>query len=117
MPRKKKLDAVADPAASLLADSAAPREQPSGTATSARRVTRILIVDDHELLRQGMRDLIAGEHDLEICGEALDEAGAIQQFHTLQPDFMIVDVSLKEGDGINLVKRIHTESQIGRAHV
>ena len=110
MPRKKKLDAVADPAPSLLADSAAPREQPSGTATSARRVTRILIVDDHELLRQGMRDLIASEPELEICGEALDEAGAIQQFHALQPDLMIVDLSLKEGDGIDLIKQIHSES-------
>lgn len=82
--------------------------------SASRSVTRILIVDDHELLRQGLHDLIASNPDLEICGEALDETGALQQFRTLQPDLMIVDISLGQGDGIDLVKRIHAESSTVR---
>ena len=95
MPRKTKSssDAATDPDPSSLPDSDA-GHKPSSVASS-RGVTRILIVDDHELLRQGLHDLIASEPDLEICGEALDEAGAITQFRALQPDLMIVDVSLK----------------------
>ncbi|MBC7819201.1 MAG: response regulator transcription factor [Planctomycetaceae bacterium] len=80
----------------------------------AQGVIRILIVDDHELLRQGLRELIGSQPDLEICGEALDEADALQQFRALQPDLMTVDISLGQGDGIDLVKRIHAESSTVR---
>jgi DNA-binding NarL/FixJ family response regulator len=82
----------------------------SAPVATSRTVTRILIVDDHELLRQGLRELIGSKPDLEICGEALDEIGALKQFRELQPDLMIVDISLKQGDGIDLIKRIHAES-------
>lgn len=105
MPRKN----PASPAANDFDDGSC-LDHDMAQEPSSRRVTRILIVDDHELLRQGLHDLIASESDLEICGEALDEAGAITQFRALQPDLMIVDVSLKEGDGIDLIKRIHAES-------
>jgi DNA-binding NarL/FixJ family response regulator len=67
---------------------------------------KILLVDDHEVLRQGMRLLIEHQHDLQVCGEAEDEATAIKQFRTARPDLLIIDLSLKEGDGIELIKRI-----------
>lgn len=105
MPRKKTSDGATDLAPSSLPRSGTMRKPPA-----AQAVTRILIVDDHELLRQGLHDLIASEPDLEICGEALDESGALTQFRALQPDLMIVDISLGQGDGIDLVKRIHAES-------
>lgn len=109
MPRKKTSDAATDP------DPFSPLASDMTRKPSASRsVTRILIVDDHELLRQGLHDLIASNPDLEICGEALDETGALQQFRTLQPDLMIVDISLGQGDGIDLVKRIHAESSTVR---
>lgn len=110
MPRKTQLDATLDPVSSSLSDNGRLRKPSSSISPSARRATRILIVDDHELLRQGLHELIASKPDLEVCGEATDEAGAIKQFHELQPDLMIVDISLKEGDGIDLIKRIHAES-------
>lgn len=111
MSRKTKRIAAADTTPSLFPDGDTPSKPliRSSKSQTAKTTTRILIVDDHELLRQGMRDLIASESDLAICGEALDEEGALQQFRALQPDLMIVDVSLQEGDGIDLVKRIHAE--------
>src|SRR5262249_41125658 len=58
------------------------------------------------MLRQGMRLLIEHQSDLQVCGEAADESSAVKQFRSNRPDLMIVDLSLKEGDGIELIKRI-----------
>jgi DNA-binding NarL/FixJ family response regulator len=67
---------------------------------------KVLLVDDHEMLRQGMRLLIEQQKDLQVCGEATDEISAVKQFRAAEPDLVIVDLSLKEGDGIELIKRI-----------
>jgi DNA-binding NarL/FixJ family response regulator len=67
---------------------------------------RMLIVDDHEILRQGMRLMLEQQRDLEVCAEAADEATAIRQYRQVQPDVVIVDISLKTGNGIDLIKRI-----------
>jgi DNA-binding NarL/FixJ family response regulator len=66
----------------------------------------ILLVDDHEMLRQGLRLFIEHQRDLRVCGEAADEANAVRQFRETNPDLMIVDLSLAKGKGIELVKRI-----------
>jgi DNA-binding NarL/FixJ family response regulator len=65
----------------------------------------VLIVDDHELLRDGMRLMIGNEPDLEVCGEAADEAGGMEQVRKSRPDVVIVDISLKSGNGLDLIKR------------
>jgi len=70
------------------------------------QTTRLLIVDDHALLRDGMRLMIDSEPDLEVCSEAADETEAVQQFRQLRPDLVIVDITLTTGDGIELIKRI-----------
>jgi DNA-binding NarL/FixJ family response regulator len=67
---------------------------------------RMLIVDDHEILRQGMRLMLEQQRDLEVCAEAADEATAIRQYRQVRPDVVIVDISLKTGNGIDLIKRI-----------
>jgi DNA-binding NarL/FixJ family response regulator len=67
---------------------------------------RMLIVDDHEILRQGMRLMLEQQRDLEVCAEAADEAAAIRHYRQVQPDVVIVDISLKTGNGIDLIKRI-----------
>jgi DNA-binding NarL/FixJ family response regulator len=67
---------------------------------------RILIVDDHPLVRRGLRDLIAAEPDLEVCGEADDPPEALRQIASAAPDLAVVDLSLKSGHGIDLVKEI-----------
>jgi DNA-binding NarL/FixJ family response regulator len=71
-----------------------------------RATTRILIVDDHELMRDGLSQLISHEEDLEVCGEAVGEADARDQLQATQPEVAIVDISLKQGGGIELIKWI-----------
>jgi len=67
---------------------------------------RILIVDDHPVVRQGLALLIGQQEDLSVCGEAEDAARAITAIEALKPDLVLVDVSLKGTDGIDLTKDI-----------
>lgn len=68
--------------------------------------TRIMIVDDHELMRFGLKELMAGQPDLTVCGEASDHQEALREFERTAPDLLIVDVSLKTSNGLELVKTI-----------
>jgi DNA-binding NarL/FixJ family response regulator len=68
--------------------------------------TRIYIVDDHVLIRYGLRMAITEEPDMEVCGEAEDAARGLQQIVKLQPDLVLVDISLKGNSGLELVKSI-----------
>jgi DNA-binding NarL/FixJ family response regulator len=72
-----------------------------------RDKARILIVDDHPLVRAGFEALIGGEPDLEVCGEAEGYAEALRLADELEPDAAIVDLSLADGSGLELVKRLH----------
>ncbi len=76
---------------------------------------RILIVDDHPLVREGLRHLVAKELDLEVCGEADDAAEALQQIKNTRPDVVIVDISLKSSHGIDLIEEL--KRQNGRVKV
>ena len=73
-----------------------------------RKRMRVLIVDDHALVRRGLAELIEREPDLEVCGEAVDADEAMQQVEAVRPDLVIIDLSLKSGHGINLIKQIRT---------
>ena len=68
--------------------------------------TRILIVDDHPMLREGLAMHIAAQSDMEICGEAEDTVGALNAFESSRPDLIIVDIALKDSDGVDLIRRI-----------
>ncbi len=70
------------------------------------RRTRILIVDDHPTLRRGLVALIEDESDLEVCGEADETDQALQMVHQLQPDVVVVDLSLKQGTGLELIEQV-----------
>jgi DNA-binding NarL/FixJ family response regulator len=65
---------------------------------------RVLIADDHPIVRQGLRRLIEQEEDLCVCGEAESVREAKAAIRELHPDVVIVDISLRQGDGIELVK-------------
>jgi DNA-binding NarL/FixJ family response regulator len=69
---------------------------------------KILLVDDHPLVREGLVNLIGQQPDLEICGEAGGESQALELIGTVQPDVAIVDISLENGSGIELIKRVKT---------
>ena len=67
---------------------------------------RILIVDDHPMVRDGLTARISNEPDLTVCGEADDVDGALRLAGELNPDLVIIDILLKTGHGIDLIKQI-----------
>jgi DNA-binding NarL/FixJ family response regulator len=72
-------------------------------------VTRVLLVDDQDLVRAGFRLILEMEDDLSIAGEARDGAEAVDAVAALQPDVVIMDVQMPGGDGLTATRRI-TES-------
>ncbi|MGH8136812.1 MAG: response regulator [Steroidobacteraceae bacterium] len=80
---------------------------PNFSAVTAQR--RVLIVDDHPIVRQGLRRMIEPEPDLAVCGEAQTEREARAAIRALAPDVVIVDISLGQGDGLELVRDVHAQ--------
>ena len=72
---------------------------------------RVLIVDDHPAVREALSIRISQAPDLEVCGQAEDTADALRLVEKSKPDVAIVDISLKTGDGIDLIKRIKSRDQ------
>jgi DNA-binding NarL/FixJ family response regulator len=79
------------------------------SSETALRKHRILIVDDHPIVRHGLSELITQEPDLEVCGEAGDPAEAMRQVRETMPDVVIIDLSLKSGHGIELIEQIRAQ--------
>jgi DNA-binding NarL/FixJ family response regulator len=82
-----------------------PKEAPS-TTNVKRDPTRVLIVDDHPLLRKGVGQLIDQEKDLLVVGEAEDAHKAIAAIENTRPDVALIDITLNGASGIELVKDI-----------
>jgi DNA-binding NarL/FixJ family response regulator len=74
-------------------------------------MTRILIVDDHPLVRTGLAQLISDCPDLEVCGEAGDMAEALRQIDALDPDLAIIDLSLAGGSGLDLIEHVKSRNR------
>lgn len=74
--------------------------------TKRHSPAKILIVDDHPLVREGLALRISLHSDLEVCGEADTEDTALALAKETAPDLVLVDISLKSGHGIELIKRI-----------
>ena len=72
---------------------------------------RVLIVDDHPAVREALSIRISQAPDLEVCGQAEDTGDALRLVEKSKPDVAIVDISLKTGDGIDLIKRIKSRDQ------
>ena len=71
---------------------------------------RILIADDHAVLRSGLRMLIGSQRDLEVVGEASDGDEAVRKVSTLRPDIALVDISMPGSSGIKAIERIREAS-------
>jgi DNA-binding NarL/FixJ family response regulator len=84
-----------------------PPRVPNFSAVTAQR--RVLIVDDHPIVRQGLRRMIEPEPDLVVCGEVQTEREARAAIRALSPDVVIVDISLAQGDGLELVRDVHAQ--------
>lgn len=83
--------------------------------TNSRRLgmslLRIVVADDHDLMRRGIKTIIATRKDWEVCGEAVTGAQAVAKAQELQPDIAILDISMPELNGIEAAKRIRKMSQ------
>jgi DNA-binding NarL/FixJ family response regulator len=73
---------------------------------SRNKKTRIFVVDDHPLMRDGLALLISSEDDLQICGASASMKDALKQLPTADPDLMVVDLALKDGLGLDLIKAV-----------
>jgi DNA-binding NarL/FixJ family response regulator len=72
--------------------------------------SRILIVDDHPAMREGLRAILHTAKDLIVCGEAQNSQEALIAIQTLQPDLAIVDISLREDrDGFDLTRKLREQ--------
>jgi len=75
----------------------------------------ILIVDDHEIVRRGLRSLLASRPEWTICGEAADGCEAIEKAQSLRPDIVLMDISMPRMDGLSatqILRRQLPETQI-----
>jgi DNA-binding NarL/FixJ family response regulator len=69
---------------------------------------RVFLLDDHEVVRRGIRELLAGEDDLEVVGEAGTAEEAINRVPSTRPDVAVLDVRLPDGDGIEVCRELRS---------
>lgn len=79
---------------------------PKKLARLAIPKAKVVIVDDHPAVREALAIRISSQPDLEICGEAGDFAEALQVISATDPDVVVLDIALKNGSGIDLIKRL-----------
>lgn len=72
--------------------------------------TQILIVDDHPMVRRGLSDMLSREPGLKVCAEASHAGEALEKASAARPDLIIIDLSLQEGSGLELIKQIRAQS-------
>jgi DNA-binding NarL/FixJ family response regulator len=72
---------------------------------------RILIVDDHPVVREGLALQLATQPDLQVVGEAEDIPQALQQAAATRPDLVIVDITLRSGNGLDLIRRLRARDE------
>lgn len=70
----------------------------------------ILLIDDHPLLRQGIKQLISMEQDMEVVGEASNAADGIRMATEIEPDLILMDLNMPEMDGIEALKRLRAQN-------
>jgi DNA-binding NarL/FixJ family response regulator len=78
-------------------------------AKKVTRPTQVLVVDDHPIVRLGIRQMIANEPSLAVCGEADSVDAALNACRTSEVDLAIVDLSLGSTSGLELIKQLHEE--------
>lgn len=76
------------------------------TPSAAFRKHRILLVDDHAIVREGFAEIINAHAELEVCGEAGTAPEAVEAVARLNPDLVVVDLTLQGGSGLDLIKNL-----------
>ncbi|WP_395298163.1 response regulator [Kitasatospora hibisci] len=78
----------------------------SDPAATGDQPVRVFLLDDHEVVRRGVRDLLEAEPDIEVAGEAATCAQALARIPALRPDVAILDVRLPDGDGVTVCREL-----------
>lgn len=86
----------------------------SASAVAHTKTIRILIADDHLVYRIGIRNLLASEPGFEVIGEAPDGVQAIELYHSLKPDVVLLDLRMPKKNGIEVVQAIRCEDRTAR---
>ena len=73
-----------------------------------RRRIGVFVVDDHEIVRRGVRDLLEAEPDIEVVGEASTASSALAQIPALRPSVAVLDVRLPDGDGVAVCREVRS---------
>jgi PAS domain S-box-containing protein len=100
----ERLEATPDPAA-----GSAPKSAASDTLHSSGKKTRVVLVDDHMVMRQGLTGLLGELQDIEVAGEASDGESALRLIRLVRPDIVLMDISMPGMSGIQVTRIIHEE--------
>lgn len=76
--------------------------------SASNKITRVLLVDDHPVVRQGLAESINRERDLTVCAQAEDHQGALKAVEASHPELAVVDLMLKDSSGLELIKDLHS---------
>jgi two-component system response regulator DevR len=71
-------------------------------------MTRVFLLDDHEIVRRGLRELLESEPDIEVCGEAATAAEALARIPPTRPDVAVLDVRLPDGNGVEVCRELRS---------
>jgi len=83
-------------------DNVPPKESEGGISPK-----RVIVVDDHDVVRQGVRLILKGDPQWEVVGEATDGAEALEKIEALNPDLVILDISMPRKGGLDVIRELH----------
>lgn len=89
----------------------------AGNPEVQEKTIRVMIVDDHPTVREGLAHRISTQEDMMICGQAADGDEALRMVSECEPEVMIIDIGLKHGDGLDLVKTLRERHRTVKALV